>query len=74
MSGTALSEPFTISADEHQISASSGGIPDSASVKLRGGTPDPKLIGRTERYMSSKAVFSLIGFTFLMMCVLYVYL
>lgn len=42
--------------------------------ELRGGAPDPKLIGRTERYMSSKAVFSLIGFTFLMMCVLYVYL
>ena len=31
-------------------------------------------VGRTERYMSSKTVFALIGCTFLVMCVLYVYL
>ena len=31
-------------------------------------------MGRTERYMSSKTVFALIGLTFLVMCVLYVYL
>ena len=42
--------------------------------ELRGGAPDPKSLQRTERYMSSKAVFSLIGCTFLLMCVLYVYL
>ena len=42
--------------------------------ELRGGAPDLKSLSRTERYMSSKAVFSLIGFTFLLMCVLYVYL
>ena len=42
--------------------------------ELRGGAPDLQSLARTERYMSSKAVFSLIGCTFLVMCVLYVYL
>jgi putative OPT family oligopeptide transporter len=42
--------------------------------ELRGGGPDLRSLARTERYMSSKAVFSLIGCTFLLMCVLYVYL
>ena len=42
--------------------------------ELRGGGPDLRSVARTERYMSSKAVFSLIGCTFLLMCVLYVYL
>jgi len=42
--------------------------------ELRGGAPDPKSVIRTERYMSSKAVFGLIGVTFALMCVLYVYL
>ncbi|HLK48430.1 MAG TPA: oligopeptide transporter, OPT family [Bryobacteraceae bacterium] len=42
--------------------------------ELRSGGPDLKSLARTERYMSSKAVFSLIGCTFLLMCVLYVYL
>ncbi|HUA20124.1 MAG TPA: oligopeptide transporter, OPT family [Bryobacteraceae bacterium] len=42
--------------------------------ELRGGAPDLKSLQRTERYMSSKAVFTLIGCTFLLMCVLYVYL
>ena len=42
--------------------------------ELKGGAPDLKSLSRTERYMSSKAVFSLIGLTFLLMCVLYVYL
>ena len=42
--------------------------------ELRGGAPDLKSLQRTERYMSSKTVFSLIGCTFLLMCVLYIYL
>jgi putative OPT family oligopeptide transporter len=42
--------------------------------ELRAGAPDLKTISRTERYMSSKAVFSLIGCTFLLMCALYIYL
>ena len=42
--------------------------------ELRGSGPDLKALARTERYMSSKAVFGLIGCTFLVMCVLYVYL
>jgi putative OPT family oligopeptide transporter len=42
--------------------------------ELRHGAPDIASLNRTERYMSSKAVFSLIGCTFLLMCVLYVYL
>ena len=42
--------------------------------ELKGSGPDLKALNRTERYMSSKAVFSLIGCTFLLMCVLYVYL
>ena len=36
------------------------------------GTPDMATLERTERYMSSKVVFGLIGLTFLAMCVLYV--
>ena len=39
VSGTALSEPFTVSANENAISASSGGLPDSPSVQLAAGQP-----------------------------------
>src|SRR5215471_12646934 len=45
-----------------------------AVAELKGGAPAPETVSRTERYMSSKAVFALIGCTFLLMCVLYVYL
>jgi putative OPT family oligopeptide transporter len=45
-----------------------------AFAELRGGPPAPESIGRTERYMSSKTVFALIGVTFLLMCVLYIYM
>lgn len=45
-----------------------------AFAELRGGAPAPESIGRTERYMSSKTVFALIGVTFLLMCVLYIYM
>jgi putative OPT family oligopeptide transporter len=45
-----------------------------AVAELRGGTPDQESVARTERYMSSRTVFALIGCTFLLMCVLYVYL
>ena len=39
VSGTALSEPFTVSANENAISASSSGLPDSPSVQLAAGQP-----------------------------------
>ena len=42
--------------------------------ELRAGAPDLEKISRTERYMSSKTVFAMIGVTFLLMCVLYIYL
>ncbi len=42
--------------------------------ELRAGAVDQKTVGRTERYMSSKTVFGLIGVTFLVMCVLYIYM
>src|SRR5439155_17630229 len=45
-----------------------------AFAELRGGAPSEAAISRTERYMSSKTVFGLIGVTFLLMCVLYVYM
>jgi putative OPT family oligopeptide transporter len=45
-----------------------------AFSELKGGAPDLASLSRTERYMSSKTVFALIGCTFLLMCVLYVYL
>jgi putative OPT family oligopeptide transporter len=45
-----------------------------AFSELRGGSVAPETVGRTERYMSSKAVFGMIGVTFAAMCVLYVYL
>jgi putative OPT family oligopeptide transporter len=45
-----------------------------AFAELRGGAPPAESIGRTERYMSSKTVFALIGVTFLLMCVLYIYM
>jgi putative OPT family oligopeptide transporter len=45
-----------------------------AVSELRGGSPAPESVIRTERYMSSRTVFALIGCTFLLMCVLYVYL
>jgi putative OPT family oligopeptide transporter len=42
--------------------------------ELRGGAQEPAAVARTERYMSSKTVFSLIGVTFLVMVGLYIYL
>jgi putative OPT family oligopeptide transporter len=45
-----------------------------ALAELRGGAPPDETVGRTERYMSSKVVFALIGFTFLLMCALYMYM
>jgi putative OPT family oligopeptide transporter len=42
--------------------------------ELRAGQPPAESVGRTERYMSSKTVFALIGLTFLLMCVLYIYM
>jgi len=45
-----------------------------AFSELRGSAVEQESVGRTERYMSSKVVFALIGCTFLAMCVLYVYL
>jgi putative OPT family oligopeptide transporter len=45
-----------------------------ALAELRAGAAPDATVNRTERYMSSKVVFSLIGVTFLLMCVLYVYM
>ncbi len=42
--------------------------------EVKAGAIDQKSVGRTERYMSSKTVFGLIGVTFLLMCVLYIYM
>ena len=45
-----------------------------AFSELRGSTPQMESVVRTERYMSSKVVFGLIGVTFLVMCLLYMYM
>jgi putative OPT family oligopeptide transporter len=45
-----------------------------AIADLRGGQAPLETVGRTERYMSSRTVFALIGVTFLLMCVLYIYM
>ncbi len=45
-----------------------------ALSELRGGGPSLESLSRTERYMTSKTVFSLIGVMFLLMIGLYVYL
>ncbi|MCI0569037.1 MAG: oligopeptide transporter, OPT family [Acidobacteria bacterium] len=50
-----------------------GGLGKALS-ELRGGTPAPATVSRTERYMSSKTVFSLIGIMFILMVALYIYL
>jgi len=42
-----------------------------AVAEVRGGTPDMEKLERTERYMSSKTVFALIGLSFLAMVALY---
>jgi hypothetical protein len=39
VSGTAISEPFTVSTDESPVPASPGGLPDAASTKLTAGDP-----------------------------------
>jgi putative OPT family oligopeptide transporter len=41
--------------------------------ELRHGTPPMESLARTERYMSSKTVFALIGVTFALMIALYIY-
>jgi len=43
-----------------------------AFQEITHGTPDMEKLERTERYMSSKVVFALIGVTFVAMCLLYV--
>ncbi|HEX3743783.1 MAG TPA: oligopeptide transporter, OPT family [Bryobacteraceae bacterium] len=45
-----------------------------AFAELKGSAAEPETVSRTERYMSSKVVFSLIAATFLAMCVLYIYM
>lgn len=45
-----------------------------AVAELKGRTPPPASLRRTERYMSSKTVFSLIGVMFVLMIGLYIYL
>lgn len=45
-----------------------------AFAELRTGAEPLESKGRTERYMSSKTVFLLIGVTFVLMCILYVYM
>ncbi len=45
-----------------------------AFSELRGGSPDPESVARTERYMSSRVVLALIGVIFAGMIVLYSYL
>jgi len=50
-----------------------GGL-GKAFAELRGGTPAPATVTRTERYMSSKTVFSLIAVMFVLMVALYIYL
>ena len=42
--------------------------------EVKAGAVDQKTVSRTERYMSSKTVFGLIGVMFLFMCVLYIYM
>jgi putative OPT family oligopeptide transporter len=49
------------------------GIAKAAS-ELKGSAAEPESVSRTERYMSSKVVFGLIGVTFILMCVLYIYM
>jgi putative OPT family oligopeptide transporter len=45
-----------------------------AFAELKGSAVEPESVSRTERYMSSKTVFGLIGVTFALMCVLYIYM
>jgi len=45
-----------------------------AFSELKGSTPEMESLSRTERYMSSKTVFALIGVTFALMCILYIYM
>ena len=47
-----------------------GGL-SRAFAEVRGGVPAPETLARTERYMSSKIVLSLIGVMFLLMIALY---
>jgi putative OPT family oligopeptide transporter len=50
-----------------------GGL-GKAFRELKGGAPAPDTLTRTQRYMSSKTVFSLIGVMFVLMVALYIYL
>ncbi|MGH9388394.1 MAG: OPT/YSL family transporter, partial [Vicinamibacteria bacterium] len=50
-----------------------GGL-SRAFAELRGKTAHTEAVGRTERYLSSKTIFSLIGVVFVLMAILYIYL
>jgi len=45
-----------------------------AFSELKGSGTEPQSVSRTERYMSSKTVFGLIAVTFVLMCILYIYM
>ena len=45
-----------------------------AFSELRGSGAQEASVSRTERYMSSKTVFGLIAVTFILMCILYIYM
>jgi len=57
VSGTAVSQPFTVTMDDTPVSASAGGLPDSASTMLTAGTPVTTDVTVTNNGTSPEAYF-----------------
>jgi putative OPT family oligopeptide transporter len=68
--GMLVGAAYTLFRMGRKLTASLG----RALAEIRGGTPPLESMKRTERYMGSKAVFSLIGVMFALMIALYVYI
>jgi putative OPT family oligopeptide transporter len=67
--GMLVGAAYTMFRMRHSLKAALG----KGLAELRTGAPPLESMGRTERYMTSKTVFSLVGLMFICMLALYVY-
>ncbi len=57
VSGTAITEPFTVSTNDNQVPSSSGGLPNSSSTKLPAGKAQTYNVGITNNGSTTEEYF-----------------
>lgn len=58
MSGTAVSQPFTVTLNDTPVTSSASGLPDSASTMLAAGTPVTAMLTVTNNGTTPEAYFT----------------